>query len=322
MRYLNQVISIAITLSLISLFSVLSGCTTVSDAPFGEPRFLAHRGLAQTFDIKKVIWDTNTAAIIYPPEHGYIENTIPSMKAAFDYGADIVEFDIRLTKDKELVVFHDYLVDFRTEKKGRVSDYTLAELQKMDVGYGYTSDGGATYPLRGTGIGLMPSFDEVIGEFPGKEFLVHIRDAGPEIGEILLDKLIQLEEDEVRHISIYGNDEAIRIIRKEFPTMKALTVNLLKPAVLAYELIGWTGIVPRSMHNLEIHLPLEYARFLWGWPDRFLRRMDRVNTRVVIVKKQGQWSGGFDSPEDLEEIPDNYHGVIWTDRIDLVSSSP
>lgn len=30
----------------------------------GEYSFLAHRGLAQTFDVSKVEWDTNTAEII------------------------------------------------------------------------------------------------------------------------------------------------------------------------------------------------------------------------------------------------------------------
>lgn len=49
----------------------------------GEMKFLAHRGLAQTFDISKVEWDTNTAAIIYEPEHPYLENTVESMRAAF-----------------------------------------------------------------------------------------------------------------------------------------------------------------------------------------------------------------------------------------------
>ncbi|ROR28739.1 hypothetical protein EDD66_104328 [Mobilisporobacter senegalensis] len=39
-------------------------------------KLLAHRGLAQTFDISNVKWDTNTAKIIYEPEHEYLENTI------------------------------------------------------------------------------------------------------------------------------------------------------------------------------------------------------------------------------------------------------
>lgn len=75
-------------------------------------KLLAHRGVAQTFDPDLVDWDTNTAAIIYPPEHEYLENTLSSMEAAFAYGADVVEFDVKLSKDNILAVFHDSPLEF------------------------------------------------------------------------------------------------------------------------------------------------------------------------------------------------------------------
>lgn len=49
-----------------------------------KPKLLAHRGLAQTFDVSKVEWDTDTSKIIYTPEYPYLENTIESMKVVFD----------------------------------------------------------------------------------------------------------------------------------------------------------------------------------------------------------------------------------------------
>ena len=283
------------------------------------PRLMAHRGLAQTFDISAVKWDTNTAEIIYPPDHHFIENTIPSMQAAFDYGASIVEFDIRVTKDKQLAVFHDYIVEYRTECSGEISAYTLAELQKMDIGYRYTHDGGKTFPLRNTGVGLLPSFDEVLEAFPRGEFLVHIRDGGIEIGELLLEKLQKLNDDEIQRISIYGNDEAITLIKMEFPEMKALSAKLLKRALIEYVFVGWTGYMPKSTRNLEIHIPISYAKILWGWPEKFVERMENVGSRVVLITKQGQWSGGFDTENEIKKIPDNYYGFIWTERVDKIS---
>jgi glycerophosphoryl diester phosphodiesterase len=56
------------------------------------------------------------------------------MKAAFNYGADIVECAIRLTKDKKLAVSHDYTFELRTDGKGNVSDHTMYEPKKLDVG--------------------------------------------------------------------------------------------------------------------------------------------------------------------------------------------
>jgi len=145
--------------------------------PTQHPRILAHRGLAQTFDYSKVGNDTNTAAIIDKPEHPYLENTIPSMRAAFDHGADVVELDLKLTKDQQLAVFHDSTLEYRTEAEGEIGNYTMAELKQLDIGYGYTADGGKTFPFRGKGVGLMPTLMRCWRPFHTRIFFYMLRTA-------------------------------------------------------------------------------------------------------------------------------------------------
>ena len=64
------------------------------------------------------------------------ENTIGSMQKAFELGADGIEFDIQLSKDGEPMVIHDATLDRTTNGKGRVSQFTYAELQTLDAGQG------------------------------------------------------------------------------------------------------------------------------------------------------------------------------------------
>jgi glycerophosphoryl diester phosphodiesterase len=71
------------------------------------------------------------------------------MQAAALMGADMVEIDIAPTADGKIAVFHDWTVDCRTQGKGETRAKTLAELQALDPGYGYTADGGRNFPLRG-----------------------------------------------------------------------------------------------------------------------------------------------------------------------------
>ncbi len=59
----------------------------------------------------------------------------------------MVEIDVAPTKDGKMVLFHDWTVDCRTNGKGETRDLTLAELKALDIGYGYTADGGKTYPF-------------------------------------------------------------------------------------------------------------------------------------------------------------------------------
>ena len=64
----------------------------------------------------------------------YPENTIPSFEGAVAMGADMVEFDVQLSSDKEVVVFHDEKISRCTNGLGRVADHTLASLKKLDAG--------------------------------------------------------------------------------------------------------------------------------------------------------------------------------------------
>lgn len=307
-----------LSFSLLCIVAWLNNSSLIWGPGENAPELLAHRGLAQTFDLEGVKWNTNTARIIHLPEHPFLENTIEGIQAAYDYGADLVEFDVRLTRDNQLVVFHDYLLDYRTEKQGLVKNYTLAELQNLDIGYGYTHDGGLTYPFRGKGVGMMPSLEQVLATFPERSMLIHIKEGGVKAAKELESQLLDLPTGWQERVAIYGSKDAILYFRKNHPTIRSLTMVTIKKAVLQYGLIGWTGYVPQSMRNMEIHLPVNYARWLWGWPYRLVDRLETVNTRLVLVNGDGGFSSGFDSIESLDSIPENFSGCIWTDRIDII----
>ncbi len=61
------------------------------------------------------------------------ENTVPGFRYALELGVRAVEFDIRMTKDDQLVVIHDATVDRTTDGEGEVASFTLAELQALDA---------------------------------------------------------------------------------------------------------------------------------------------------------------------------------------------
>ena len=303
----------------IFLFGLWANNTSLFLDKSGEYKLLAHRGLAQTFDVSIVNWDTNTAEIIYEPEHPYLENTIDSMKVAFEYGADVVELDIQLTKDKKLAVFHDYDLSMRTEGTGSVGDWTMEELKTLDVGYRYTADGGKSFPFRGKGTGLMPEFTEILEMFPDKDLLIHMNHGDIETAEVLWEYLKDMSAERLSQITVYGNEAGLEYLREQNSNMRVLSGKRLKEALLKYELLGWTGYIPNEIKNMEIHIPLMYAKALWGWPNKFVERMESVNTRVVIVEGNGKWSEGFDTEESLTKIPSGYTGYVWTNRIDVVS---
>jgi glycerophosphoryl diester phosphodiesterase len=84
------------------------------------------------------------------------ENTLASFASALEVGAEIVEFDVQLTRDGHVVVIHDPAVDRTTNGTGRVQDLSLAELRRLSAGY--PERFGDTY--RGEKI---PTLAEVLG---------------------------------------------------------------------------------------------------------------------------------------------------------------
>ena len=94
------------------------------------------------------------------------ENTMAAFRRAVDWwGADMLELDVRLTRDGHVVVIHDATLDRTTDGEGPVAERTLDEIHALDAGYRFEDpDGGRSF--RGTGV-VVPRFEEVLMAFPG-----------------------------------------------------------------------------------------------------------------------------------------------------------
>src|SRR5262249_15122766 len=57
------------------------------------------------------------------------ENTLAAFRGALEAGCDLIELDVLVTRDEELVVFHDEKLGRTTDRRGRVGKLTLDELQ-------------------------------------------------------------------------------------------------------------------------------------------------------------------------------------------------
>jgi glycerophosphoryl diester phosphodiesterase len=308
---------------LLAVFVYANNAASLAPAMSGKPMLLAHRGLAQTFSREGLTNDTCTATRIHAPEHGFLENTLPSMQAAFDAGADVVELDIHPTTDGHFAVLHDWTVDCRTEGKGVTREHALAELKALDVGYGYTADGGKTFPFRGEGVGLVPSLDEVFAAFPGKPLLINIKSNDPDEGALLAQRLARLSPAERDLLMVYGADRPITALSQRLPRLKVMSRATLERCGLTYLGLGWTGYVPNACRRTLMLVPANYAGLLWGWPNRFLDRMRRAGTQVFVTGPYAAGdpgTSGIDDAASYRALPANYDGGIWTNRIDLIGA--
>jgi glycerophosphoryl diester phosphodiesterase len=64
----------------------------------------------------------------------FSENTLAAFQAAMDVGADMIEFDVSMSKDRVPVIMHDETLNRTTNGLGKVAEFTLKELKKLQVG--------------------------------------------------------------------------------------------------------------------------------------------------------------------------------------------
>lgn len=288
----------------------------------GPTLILAHRGLAQTYHRQGLTNETCTASRIDPPEHPYLENTIASMRAAFAAGADIVEFDIHPTTDGQFAVLHDWTLDCRTNGHGVTREHSMAELKALDIGYGYTADGGRTFPFRGKGVGLMPTMDEVLSTFPDRRFLINIKSNDPAEADLLAARLRQLPATQQRLLMSYGGARPIARLRELMPGMKLMSKDTLIECLSRYIGVGWLGIVPKACENSLLLVPRNSTLLFWGWPNLMLERMQAHGTDVFVTGDYARGdvgTAGIDTLEAAQKWPRDFPGGIWTNRVDRVA---
>ncbi|MFC0102464.1 glycerophosphodiester phosphodiesterase family protein [Sphingopyxis terrae] len=296
----------------------LSNATWLAPDPVGKRVLIAHRGVSQLFDHRGVTDDSCTATRIYPPEHAYIENSLPSMKVAIGRDAGAVKFDVAATKDGRLAVFHDWTLDCRTDGKGNIRDRTMAELKRLDIGYGYTADGGKTFPLRGKGEGLMPSLDDVLRDLGHASLIVNFKSRDPREGALALAAFARAGIDPNQpRFGFFGNARVLRPIRARAPRAWTLDPEGAKRCTGDYIKFGWSGWYPPSCVGGTIIVPLDYQWAYWGWPDRLQARAAAHGTRVLMTGARGDKHGGMGlwRVDQLTRIPASFTGYVWIDDI-------
>lgn len=87
------------------------------------------------------------------------ENTLAAFREAIRQKADAIELDVQLTRDKQLVLMHDFTLNRTTSGRGLVTTKTLQEIKNLDAGIKFNNR------FRNEKI---PTLDEILMAFKTK----------------------------------------------------------------------------------------------------------------------------------------------------------
>jgi len=139
-------------------------------------------------------------------------NTIPAFQLAWKQGADAIEADFHLSKDGEIVCFHDADTERVAGTQLVVRQSTLAELKQLDVG--------ATHGVAFNGT-RIPTIAEVFATIPeGKMIFIEVK-CGAEIIPTLLNEIDQSGLTQEQIVVISFNKQVIQQLKIKAPQYKA-----------------------------------------------------------------------------------------------------
>jgi glycerophosphoryl diester phosphodiesterase len=102
------------------------------------------------------------------------ENSLRGFVYAADMGVDVVELDLKKTKDGAIVIMHDETINRTTNGKGKPADYTLQELQAFRLKNGLG---------RASSNDPIPTLNEVMLALKGRNVMVNLDKSYPYYNE-------------------------------------------------------------------------------------------------------------------------------------------
>ena len=219
-------------------------------------------------------------------------NTFSAFDKALADGADVLETDLRLTKDGVVVLMHDAFLEGVTNGSGFIRDHTLEEIKKLDAAHHFSRDAKKTFPLRGQGYSIV-TLEEAFQRYPDVKMNIDMKSRNPALARKVADLLVKYNR---AHITIAGSFhyKNVKRLRRH---MKRHGVNVqtcasdteTKAAVVASKL----HIPGRFNPLLALEVPVSQGR-IKVVTEEFVKRA-HANGRFVVP-----WT--INDPKEMESL--------------------
>lgn len=132
------------------------------------------------------------------------ENSIMAIENCIEMGVNMVEIDLKKTKDNQLILLHDNTLDRTTNGKGKPSDYTLAQIKKLRLKNG----------LGRVTLHKIPTLEEALMVAKGKIW-INIDKGYDYFDEV--EKILE-KTGTIKQVMI-KSDKTCETVQKEHPTI-------------------------------------------------------------------------------------------------------
>jgi glycerophosphoryl diester phosphodiesterase len=299
-----------IALAFACVVLTLLNASWLAGRPEGRLVLIAHRGVVQPTDPAAAADGCDARHVVAGRSSNLIENSVGSMQNAIYHGAGGLMLDVQASADGRAMIFRDRSLECRTNGTGPLARRDIAYLQSLDIGHGYSADGGRTFPLRGIGVGGMPTAEDVLQAFPRNVLIFDLADA--RAADAIVAAFARNSVPIGANHGFAGPPAALARLRRLTQAGWTVDPQASDACLSGYRLGGWLGIVPGNCGGTTLILPRHGGWTLWGWPYRFHARMTAAGARMLVTgdTPEGGPLTGLTEPEQLGEVPHDYTGLL------------
>lgn len=246
----------------------------------GKPLLFAHRG----------------SSILAP------ENTFTAFDIAMKSSADVLEIDVRISRDDQVIVIHDALLDRTTNGIGTVINHNLVELKKLDAGYRFQHSSGELFSGRNI---RLPTLAELYEAYPDTTVNIDIKDKLLHAARLLANT-IERSGAEHRTVVASFHGKVLKYFRKIAPHI-ATSATFSEVAEL-YFLKQNNARLHSDKPAIALQIPRHYGTLRLD-SQRFI---DKIHAGGRLANF---WT--VNDPDDIRLLLERGADGIVTDRPDL-----
>lgn len=221
---------------IIFLLIALALYTILQVIPFGKTK---HESLFKIKQGERPLVIAHGGAKLLNPE-----NTWMAYDFAYNLGVDVLEMDLQITKDGQLITYHNSELEDLSDAEGLVSEYTYEELKQFNFGENFMDLEG-NYPYKDLsdeerlayGDSLIPANLESMFEKYGDDviYICELKNKG-ELGKKSADKMIEL-------LKKYGLEDKVCVASFNKETLDYFIENAPDNVITSFDMKTATSFV-------------------------------------------------------------------------------
>jgi len=216
----------------------------------------------------------------------YPENSLLAFRRAIEAGADGIELDVWLSRDRRVIVMHDETIDRTSDMKGKQKEMSLEELKKADIGMGER----------------IPTLEEVFEVLPkGALINIELKDADA-AGEVA--KIVRENNPERVMISSFDIEALKEYRRHDMDTVMGLLID-------KEEVVPLIPKLKEELNLWSINIPMEAIPILG-----FEKTVQAIKWARSLGLKVALWTqndGLFYANDNLARLRGLFEVVIAND---------